>query len=78
VCGQGAVTVVDGHAMFSTMADVSSGDCPQLVDVRLHLLPPGTRYSVGESNVPAALLPFLNTVTRAIADHEIDGSAHAN
>jgi len=78
VCGQGAVTVVDGHAMFSTMADVSSGDCPQLIDVRLHLLPPGTHYGIEDSNVPPALLPFLQTVTRAIADHEADHQAGQN
>lgn len=78
VCGQGAVTVVDGRAMFSTMADVSSGDCPQLVDVRLHLLPPGTRYALHDSHLPAALLPFVQTVTKAIADHEHLESRHAD
>lgn len=72
VLGQGAVTVIDGRAMHSNMADAARGDCPQLIDVRLHLLPSGSNYAVPDSgdDVPAALRDWLRTITRAVDYHE--------
>lgn len=74
VLGQGAVTVVDGRCMHSNMASLAGGECPRLVDVRLHLLPGGSRFALsagGEQPLaPAALLDFINTVTQRINHHE--------
>jgi cyanophycinase len=74
VLGQGAVTIVDGRAMHSNMALVAGGDCPLLVDVRLHLLPAGTRFKLpaegADHDIPAAMLEFLHTVTKRITYHE--------
>jgi cyanophycinase len=74
VLGQGAVTIVDGRDMHSNMADVDSGDCPRLVDVRLHLLPGGSAYRLhdegGAGAVPAPLKDFLHIVTKPIDYHE--------
>ncbi|NGZ86242.1 cyanophycinase [Duganella aceris] len=74
VIGQGAVTIVDGRTMHSNMASAASGECPRLVDVRLHLLPTGTRYALSgpgeDGDVPAALRDFINTVTKRIDYHE--------
>lgn len=77
VLGQGAVTVVDGRSMHSNMASAKDGECPRLVDVRLHLLPAGSRYALaaaGEDSaaevIPAALQDFIQTVTQRITYHE--------
>lgn len=76
VLGQGAVTIVDGRNMHSNMASAASGECPRLVDVRLHLLPTGSRYALplpgggGEGDIPAALKDFIDTVTKRIGHHE--------
>ena len=78
VIGQGAVTIVDGRSMHSDMADAEEGACPQLINVRLHLLPSSSRYTVpevdGESDngtgAPAPLHDLLRTLTTAIAYHE--------
>jgi cyanophycinase len=73
VVGSGAVTVVDGRSMHSNMADVDSGECPCLVDVRLHLLPSGSTYGLADEQsgeAPAALRDFLNIVTKRFSYHE--------
>lgn len=71
VIGQGAVTVVDGRAMHSDMADTAKGDCPQLIDVRLHLLPAGTRYaapsSADDGDAPSPLHDLLRAITATAA-----------
>ncbi|MGV7207419.1 cyanophycinase [Oxalobacteraceae bacterium A2-2] len=74
VLGSGTVTVVDGRDMHSTMADTKLHDCPELIDVRLHLLPSGSRYCLAPQQrpgtgapagceAPAPLLDFLRMVT---------------
>jgi len=74
VLGQGAVTIVDGRTMHSNMASAAAGECPRLVDVRLHLLPTGCRYALPgpgqDGDIPAALQDFINTVTKRITYHE--------
>ena len=74
VIGQGAVTVVDGRTMHSDMADAARGACPELIDVRLHLLPPGSRYTAPDGDerfaAHAPLLDLLRTLTKAVAYHE--------
>jgi cyanophycinase len=67
VLGKGAVTIVDGRHMISNVADTQHRACPQLVDVRLHLLPAGSRFQVSETSdegVPGPLLDFLRHLIR--------------
>lgn len=66
VLGAGAVTIVDGRNMISNVADAEDRSCPQLVDVRLHLLPAGTRFQAGGegSNVPQPLEDVFRNLIR--------------
>jgi cyanophycinase len=70
VLGEGAVTIVDGRTMSTNIAEISDRETPELVDVRLHLLPAGSKYRLpkeGDSNerqIPAPLLEFLENVTK--------------
>jgi len=70
VLGQGAVSVVDGRTMVTNVADIADRDTPELIDVRLHLLPAGSQYRLpgGDAakadSLPAPLLDFLENVTK--------------
>ena len=70
VLGEGAVTVVDGRSMSTNVAEIKDRATPELIDVRLHLLPAGSKYSLpdGEEQtgkrVPPQLLDFLENVTK--------------
>jgi len=70
VLGEGAVTVVDGRSMSTNVAEIKDRATPELIDVRLHLLPAGAKYSlpVGDEpvgkRIPASLLDFLQIVTK--------------
>ncbi|MGH8853519.1 MAG: cyanophycinase [Telluria sp.] len=70
VLGQGAVTIVDGRSMITNVADIEDRDIPELIDVRLHLLPAGSSYQLpnGEQAaakpLPPPLLDFLEQVTK--------------
>jgi cyanophycinase len=70
VLGEGAITVVDARHMLTNVADIEEHETPEMIDVRLHLLPAGSRYrlpTVGDAPVrqlPASLLEFLENVTK--------------
>jgi cyanophycinase len=70
VLGEGAVTVVDGRNMITNLAEIKDRATPELIDVRLHLLPAGTRYSLSGADaapgqrLPAPLRDFLENVTK--------------
>ncbi|MGZ3182456.1 MAG: cyanophycinase [Telluria sp.] len=67
VIGDGAVTILDGRDITSNIADAGDGGTPELFDMRLHLLPAGTRYALGQDdagNVPPSLLAFMKNVTK--------------
>jgi cyanophycinase len=70
VLGNGAVTIVDGRSMSTNVADIALNATPELIDVRLHLLPAGSRYQLpveGDGNlrrIPAPLREFLDNVTK--------------
>lgn len=70
VVGEGSVTVVDGRTMDTNLADIRDHQTPELIDVRLHLLPAGCRYylpvgdEVQERPMPPSLLEFLQIVTK--------------
>ena len=78
--GEGAVTIVDGRWMSTNVADIANHETPELIDVRLHLLPAGSRYALPGSggddrrggdrrgddrrHIPPPLLEFLENVTK--------------
>ncbi len=68
--GQGAVTVVDGRTMSTNVAEIANHETPELVDVRLHLLPAGSKYALPGSDggdarhIPPPLLEFLENITK--------------
>jgi cyanophycinase len=71
VLGEGAVTIVDGRNMSTNIAEISDRETPELIDVRLHLLPAGSKYRLpkegghGEGpRIPQPLLEFLENVTK--------------
>ncbi|MBC7575186.1 MAG: cyanophycinase [Herminiimonas sp.] len=80
VIGDGAVTIVDGRTMISNINDIKNRHCPEMIDVRLHLLPGGSRYALHEDehgvelahsdsnssrqDVPLPLKDFLRIVTK--------------
>lgn len=75
VLGGGAVTIVDGRNMSTNLADIANRETPELIDVRLHLLPSGSKYqlpSAGDDDeakqkarrIPQPLLEFLENVTK--------------
>ncbi|MBW8899193.1 MAG: cyanophycinase [Massilia sp.] len=70
VLGEGAVTIVDGRSMSTNVAEIVNHATPELIDVRLHLLPAGSRYALpgsggGDSrHIPQPLLEFLENVTK--------------
>ena len=70
VLGAGAVTIVDGRTMITNVADIKDRDTPELIDVRLHLLPAGSSYQLPTAaqepgkDLPTPLLDFLEHVTK--------------
>ena len=70
VLGAGAVTIVDGRTMITNVADIKDRDTPELIDVRLHLLPAGSSYQLPTAaqepgkGLPPPLLDFLENVTK--------------
>lgn len=73
IVGQGAITVVDGAGMVTNVAEIEKRATPRLIDVRLHVLPSGTRLRLdpgrddavadGFDAAPEALQPFLSSLT---------------
>lgn len=77
ILGEGAVTVIDGRHMRSNLAQIANRESPEMIDVRLHLLPAGSRYTLqaaGAAEVanvdddpdalPSSMLDFLRNVTK--------------
>ncbi|MFC5478321.1 cyanophycinase [Massilia suwonensis] len=70
VLGEGSVTIVDGRTMDTNMADIRERDTPELIDVRLHLLPAGSRHYLPSDDEPQvkpmspSLRDFLENVTK--------------
>jgi cyanophycinase len=75
VVGEGAVTIVDGRNMSTNVADIANRETPELIDVRLHLLPAGSKYRLPQDGddeggrqqarrIPQPLREFLENVTK--------------
>jgi cyanophycinase len=74
VLGEGAVTIVDGRSMSTNVAEIANRATPELIDVRLHLLPAGSKYALPGTcddsrrsdarRIPPPLLDFLENITK--------------
>ncbi len=74
VIGDGSVTIVDGRHMISNVVDIRDRSIPELIDVRLHLLPSGSSHCLPLADgqpapaafreVPAPLLEFLSNIVK--------------
>lgn len=69
VLGNGAVTLVDGRQMRSNVREVDPEEPLQMLDVRVHLLPAGTRYELIDTDPdtpapPPALRQALELLVR--------------
>lgn len=69
VLGNGTVTLIDGRSMVSNVVDIPNRHCLEMIDVRLHILPPGTRYRAASAPVaagepaPAAIDELIRMMT---------------
>lgn len=69
VLGAGSVTILDGRAMESDVGEVREHGRPRLLDMRVHLLPSGSRFALEQSAdgevraAPQALRHFIHTIT---------------
>ena len=70
VLGEGSVTIIDGRTMETNIADIQERATPEMIDVRLHLLPAGSRYQLPSEDEPPnkpmspSLRDFLENVTK--------------
>ena len=72
IIGQGSVTVIDGRNVVSNVADIRNRATPELLDVRLHLLPAGSSHrrdeagstADGGERAPFPLDYFLEIITQ--------------
>jgi cyanophycinase len=66
IVGAGGITFVDGRTMLSNLADIEKHASPRLVDVRLHVLPTGTKFTTkavdGPELPPAPFEAFFNAL----------------
>ena len=60
ILGNGTVTVLDGRHMVSNISEIGNRRCPEMLDVRLHLLPSGARFAPSDDG---PLTHFLRAVT---------------
>lgn len=78
VIGNGSVTLVDGRDAISNVADAAKRDSLELINVRLHMLPAGSRYRRADAEdcapetpiVPGPLHDLVHTLTQQNAHHE--------
>lgn len=68
VVGDGTVTVVDCRHARTNIAEVRAGAVPEMLDVRLHLLPSGTRFASPEE--AGALADFIQYITNRNQEHD--------
>ena len=65
ILGAGTVTIVDGRTMVSNAGQLPPHAVPEMLDVRLHILPAGACHRAGDdASRPAALADFINLATR--------------
>lgn len=80
VIGNGSITLVDGRDAISNVADAAKRESLELINVRLHMLPAGSRYRRADADaeqaapetpvVPGPLHDLIHTLTQQNAHHE--------
>jgi cyanophycinase len=68
VVGEGTVTVVDCRQAVTNIAEVRSGAVPEMLDVRLHVLPSGASFERAAQAGPLA--DFIEYLTNRTLEHE--------
>lgn len=68
VVGEGTVTVVDCRQAVTNIAEVRSGAVPEMLDVRLHVLPSGSSFERATQAGPLA--DFIEYLTNRTLEHE--------
>jgi cyanophycinase len=79
VVGDGAITVLDGRRMSTNFLEAKEHDALELIDVKLHLLPAGARYSChappdprrrsSRSGDPRSVPPALHDIVSILTAH---------
>lgn len=70
VVGDGGVTVVDGRSMLSNLAEIARHEAPLLIDVRMHVLPSGTRFSAAAVDGPQLPPPPFTAFFNALIERD--------
>ncbi|WP_342128892.1 cyanophycinase [Hydrogenophaga sp. OTU3427] len=75
VVGQGAVTLVDGRQLRSNFDDIDSHERLEMLNVRVHLLPAGRRYSASSGDYSFRRMPpsLRDAVSLLVAPGPIRG-----
>lgn len=61
IAGEGSVTVVDCRHARTNVTDIRAGAVPQMLDVRVHVLPSGSHFAnAGEDGPLADFITYLN------------------
>ncbi|SDG43030.1 MULTISPECIES: cyanophycinase [unclassified Duganella] len=68
VIGEGTVTVADCRNARTNITEVRAGVVPELLDVRLHLLPSGSSFNHADDKGPLA--DFIQYLTDRTLEHE--------
>jgi cyanophycinase len=68
VIGEGSVTVVDCRQARTNITDVRAGAVPEMLDVRLHLLPAGSSFANAADAGP--LEDFIQYLTDRTLEHD--------
>jgi cyanophycinase len=68
VIGDGTVTVVDCRSARTNITEVRAGSVPELLNVRLHLLPSGSRFTSDDDAGPLA--DFIQYLTDRTLEHD--------
>jgi cyanophycinase len=68
VVGEGTVTVVDCRQAVTNIAEVHSGTVPEMLDVRLHVLPSGSSFE--RAAIAGPLADFIEYLTNRTLEHE--------
>jgi len=63
VIGAGMVTFLDGRHIISNIDEIRLGKTPEMVDVRLHLLPSGSRYLLRAPEAEAGVSHIIDGKT---------------
>jgi cyanophycinase len=68
VVGEGSVTVIDCRQAITNITDVKAGEVPEMLDVRLHVLPSGSAFVAAGGERSGDLPASAKTADPALSD----------